>query len=37
MRVGRIRTTEDYDNAYSMDTVMDSLRSLPQSKIGMSF
>ncbi len=31
MRVGRIRTTEDYDNAYSMDAVMDSLRSLPQS------
>lgn len=32
MRVGRIRTTEDYDNAYSMDAVMDSLRSLPQSE-----
>ena len=32
MRVGRIRTTEDYDNAYSMDVVMDSLRSLPQSE-----
>ena len=27
-----IRTTEDYDNAYSMDAVMDSLRSLPQSE-----
>ncbi len=32
MRVGRIRNTEDYDNAYSMDAVMDSLRSLPQSE-----
>ena len=32
MRVGRIRTTEDYDNAYSMNAVMDSLRSLPQSE-----
>lgn len=32
MRVGRIRTTEDYDNAYSMDAVMDSIRSLPQSE-----
>ncbi len=32
MRVGSIHTTEDYDNAYSMDVVMDSLRSLPQSE-----
>lgn len=32
MRVGSIHTTEDYDNAYSMDAVMDSLRSLPQSE-----
>ena len=32
MKVGHIRTTEDYDNAYSMDAVMDSLRSLPQSE-----
>ena len=32
MRVGVMRTTEDYDNAYSMDAVMDSLRSLPQSE-----
>ena len=32
MRVGQIRTTEDYDNAYSMEAVMDSLRSLPQSE-----
>ena len=32
MKVGHIRTTEDYENAYSMDAVMDSLRSLPQSE-----
>ncbi len=29
MKVGHIRTTEDYENAYSMDAVMESLRSLP--------
>ena len=27
------RTTEDYENAYSMDAVMDSLRSLPTSSV----
>ena len=32
MKVGHIRTTEDYENAYSMDAVMESLRSLPQSE-----
>ena len=32
MKVGSIRTTEDYDNAYSMDAVMDSLRSLSKSE-----
>ena len=32
MKVGHIRTTEDYENAFNMDAVMDSLRSLPQSE-----
>lgn len=32
MKVGYIRTTEDYENAFHMNAVMDSLRSQPQSE-----
>ena len=32
MRVGHIRSTEDYENAFNMEAVMDALRSLPQSE-----
>ena len=37
MKVGHIRTTEDYENAYSMDAVMDLFGACPSRKIGMSF
>lgn len=32
MRVGHIRTTEDYDNAFRMDVLMDQLRKMPPSE-----
>ncbi len=32
MRVGHIHTTEDYENAFHMDAVMESLENLPQSE-----
>lgn len=32
MKAGHIRTSEDYDNAFQMDAVMESLRNLPQSE-----
>ena len=31
MKIGSIRTTEDYDNAFKMASVMDALAALPQS------
>lgn len=32
MRIGQIRTSEDYDNAFSMTELMDALDRLPQSQ-----
>lgn len=32
MKIGYIRTTEDYDNAFKMTSVMDALAALPQSE-----
>ena len=32
MRVGHIQTTEDYDSAFQMDTVMKALSELPESR-----
>ena len=32
MRIGHIRTTENYEGVFQMDSVMESLRSLPQSE-----